>query len=96
MNQMQAGILAEIPENARFVSFQLGDSGLLEATLKAVQTHADGERAVVGIGLAVVEALGQHIPGLTAGPRIDGSMIDIPCQPIALWLWLRGPSRGEL
>ena len=96
MNQMQAGILAPVPENARFISFQLADSISLETTLRAVQAHADGERAVVGIGLTVVEALGQHIPGLTAGPRIDGSLVDIPCQPIALWLWLRGPSRGEL
>lgn len=96
MNQMQAGILELIPENARFISFQLADNSSLEATLRAIQAHADGKHAVVGIGLTVVEALGQHIPGLTAGPRIDGSLVDIPCQPIALWLWLRGPSRGEL
>lgn len=96
MNQMQAGILADVPDNARFISFQLADTSTLEAALGAIQAHADGERVVVGIGLSVVEALGQHIPGLLAGPRIDGSVIDIPCQPIALWLWLRGPSRGEL
>lgn len=96
MNQMQAGIVAEVPDNARFISFQLADTRSLEATLNAIQAHADGERVVVGIGLSVVEALGQHIPGLTAGPRIDGSLVEIPCQPIALWLWLRGPSRGDL
>ncbi|REH36856.1 putative iron-dependent peroxidase [Paraperlucidibaca baekdonensis] len=96
MNTPQTGILAVVPDHARYISFQLSDRTALEVTLQAIAAQADGERVVVGIGLSVVEALGQHIPGLLAGPRIDGSLVDIPCQPIALWLWLRGSSRGEL
>lgn len=96
MNQVQAGILAEVPDKARFISFQLANVQTLAQALNNIQAHADGERVVVGFGLSIVEALGQHIPGLLAGPRVDTSLVDIPCQPIALWLWLRGPSRGEL
>lgn len=97
MNQTpQPGILAEVPAQARQVSFQIAEAGDVARALRALRGQVDGERVVAGVGLAVCEVLGASIPGLSAGPVIAGSRVELPCQPVALWLWLRGEDRGEL
>lgn len=92
----QPGILAEQPCQARHVSFQIAEPGDVARALRVLAGQADGEGVVAGIGLAVCETLGVSIAGLSAGPVIAGSRVELPCQPVALWLWLRGEDRGEL
>lgn len=96
MNTPQPGILAEIPPQARYVTFQVEDANALRQALSALQAEVDGLRTVAGFGQPLFAALGKDLPGLTPGPVIAGALVDIPCQPFALWLWLRGEDRGEL
>lgn len=96
MNTPQPGILAEIPPQARYVSFLIEDASALRPALQALQTEVDGLRTVAGFGQSLFAALGKDLPGLKPGPVVAGSRVDIPCQPFALWLWLRGEDRGEL
>lgn len=96
MTHSQPGILASLPDQARYISLQLADTGDLVAALRRLQTLADGKATVVALGQDVLRALGHDMPGLRAGPVIPGSLVPIPCHPVSLWLWLRGSDRGEL
>lgn len=96
MNTPQAGILAEIPPQARYVSFLIEEAGALRPALQALQAEVDGLRTVAAFGQSLFAGLGKDLPGLKPGPVIAGALVDIPCQPFALWLWLRGEDRGEL
>ena len=97
MTTPQPGILAALPAQARFISFQLGgDTGRLADALRDLRDEVDGLATVAGFGQPLFEALGRVLPGLTPGPVVPGSLVEIPAQPFALWLWLRGSDRGEL
>lgn len=96
MNIPQPGILAELPPQARYISFQIENSGALRPALEALQAEVDGLHTVAGFGQPLFAVLDKDLPGLKPGPVVAGSLVDIPCQPFALWLWLRGEDRGEL
>lgn len=94
----QPGILDAVPLVARYLFFSLvdasGDADLPEA-LRRLSTVADGRAAVVGVGPAVVEALGARVPGLRAFPALQTPVV-VPATPGAVWCWLRGADRGDL
>jgi putative iron-dependent peroxidase len=92
----QAGILANLPPLARFLSFSLGSRDELTTCLADLADLADGENLVVGLGQSLVLALGQPINGLKPFPALSSAGIDIPSTPGALWCWLRGNDRGEI
>ena len=96
MKAPQAGILAEVPSHALYVSYQLSDVTALPAALRILQADVDGDRCVAGFGASLVHALKASIPSLSTGFNIPGSLVPLPQQPIALWLWLRGEDRGDL
>lgn len=96
MTTPQPGILDPIPAQARYVSFQIEDASALPAALQALRDAVDGHATVAGFGQPLFQALGRELPGLKPGPVIPGARVEIPCQPQALWLWLRGDDRGEL
>ncbi len=96
MNTPQPGILAGLPAHARYVSFQIEETGALRLALQALKAEVDGQHTVAGFGQPLFAALGKDLPGLKPGPVVAGALVDIPCQPFALWLWLRGEDRGEL
>lgn len=96
MSNHQQGILADVPAQARYLTFEITDPAGIGDALKRLAAFADGDRVVVGIGKPVADSLGATIPGLTVFPRIDGSKVAIPATQASLWCWLRGPDRGEL
>lgn len=96
MKQVQPGILADNPQVARFLSFNLHDSRALLNCLQEVRSMVDGDNMVIGLGQSVIDSLGGSVPGLKTFQPISCQGIDIPATPRALWCWLRGSDRGEL
>jgi len=96
MNDMQPGILADIPAVARYLTFSLRPGAAPESALQRLVEQADGESVVVGLGKSLVEALGAELPGLQDFPAYEEPGATVPSTPQALWCWLRGSDRGEL
>lgn len=96
MNTPQPGILATLPGNARYLSFDLGDPSGIAGGLLALRDLTDGEHTVVGFGSALATALDANIPGLKPFPLITAPGLSIESAPQAVWVWLRGEDRGEL
>ena len=96
MSTPQPGILAPVPEHARFLAYSLRAPAALPAVLTALRQQADGLRTVVGLGLPVAEALGRTLPGLRLPLLQSAPGLPIEAAPAAVWLWLRGEERGEL
>ncbi|ATX82850.1 putative iron-dependent peroxidase [Mariprofundus ferrinatatus] len=96
MSYPQPGILADVPAQARYLTFDISDPSEISAALQQLARFADGEQVVIGIGRPVSDALGISIPELKSFPVIDAAKVDIPATQSALWCWLRGEDRGEL
>lgn len=99
MKAYQKGILQAIPAQAVYLSFDLSpqaDRSAAEAALRAVQSLADGERVVAGIGVQLAALFGAAIPGLYDFTEIPGAKMRLPATPAALWLWCRDSERGAL
>ena len=97
MKAYQKGILQAIPAQAVYLSFDLSpqaDRSAAEAALRAVQSLADGERVVAGIGAQLAALFGAAIPGLYDFTEIPGAKMRLPATPAALWLWCRDSERG--
>ncbi|APZ41857.1 Dyp-type peroxidase [Acidihalobacter ferrooxydans] len=96
MNLEQTGILAPLPEQARYLTFELAAPEAVRDSLLALRDIVDGERAVLGIGPSLARALGADIPGLRVLPPQACDGFDIPSTPAALWCWIRGEDRGRI
>ena len=96
MTTAQPGILAPLPDHARYLTFSLGDARQIKTALAALRELADGESTVVGVGQTLVDALGVRIEGLKSCPPTTAPGLSIEIAPEVLWLWLRGDDRGEL
>lgn len=96
MSTEQPGILAPLPAQARYLTFELADPEAARASLNALSELADGMQLVVGIGESLALAMGTRIPGLKTMPVQVGAGIEVPSTPAALWCWLRGDDRGTL
>ncbi len=96
MSQPQSGILAALPRQARYLSFEILPEGDAAAALGAVAPLIDGDTAVMGVGRSLALELGVEIPGLRDFPASAIPGADIPATPAALWFWLRGDDRGVL
>ncbi|MCM2252205.1 MAG: Dyp-type peroxidase [Ramlibacter sp.] len=96
----QPGILEPIPPVARFVLFDLAqprvDAPAIREALARLSPWADGSDVVLGIGPALVEALGARIPGLRPFPELSGHGVQVPATPGTLWCWVRGDDLGHL
>lgn len=98
MTQAQAGILAPVPAQARYVFYSLSacSAADLQAALIRLQTQVDGRQIVVGLGPQLVQHLNKHIELLHECPHLQGPKFAAPSTPSALCLWLRGDERGDL
>jgi putative iron-dependent peroxidase len=97
MTKAQAGILASLPEQGRYVFFTLAGAGAdLQNSLKKLQTSVDGQQVVAGLGLQVLQQLDKKLPLMREFPHLKGPQFEAPSTPYALCLWLRGDQRGEL
>ena len=96
----QPGILEPVPAVARFVTFALADGGKgvapIREALGRLSPLANGSDVVLGVGPALVEALGVTIPGLHEFPDFSGHGVKVPSTPGILWCWIRGDDLGEL
>lgn len=96
MKSAQAGILAPVPAQGRYLFFSLKRTEALGECLLHLAALADGRNVVAGLGCALVDALGAKVPGLREFPVIGGHGVEVPSTPTALWCWLRGTDRGKL
>ena len=96
MDNIQSGILADVPKLARYLIFSLKLGVSLSDTLQSLGSSVDGESAVVGFGISLIKSLEIEIQGLRTFPAYTGPGFEVPATPAALWIWLRGNDRGEL
>lgn len=92
----QPAILEPVPAHARHLFFDLKPSADPKAALQALAAACDGRSAVLGIGAAVMQALGANLERLRAFPEINDVEPVIPSTQHALWVWLRGDEPGVL
>ena len=96
MSQVQNGILAPVPKQARYLLFTIAPGKNPAGSLRDLSKLVDGDKTVVGLGKSLVRALGREVPGLEVFPCYAGAGFDVPSTTAALWCWLRGDDRGEL
>ncbi len=101
MNLAQKALLAEVPQLARFVFFDLKDVGapvigqslLRLADLLASEPDA---QVVVGLGPELVQKLAAQVPGLHPFETLSGVGVTVSATPTALLCWLCGQDAGDL
>ncbi|MET0094817.1 MAG: Dyp-type peroxidase, partial [Sedimenticola sp.] len=96
MQHAQPGILANAPRQARYLTFSIKPGTNPREVLRNLADSADGEKAVVGLGLPLLMTVGKGIDGMRTFPSLAGPGFSIPSTPAALWIWLRGDDRGDL
>ncbi|MET0084216.1 MAG: Dyp-type peroxidase, partial [Sedimenticola sp.] len=96
MQDAQPGILANAPRQARYLTFSIKPDTDPREVLRTLADSADGEKAVVGLGLPLLMTVGKGIDGMRTFPSLAGPGFSIPSTPAALWIWLRSDDRGDL
>ncbi|MET0102250.1 MAG: Dyp-type peroxidase [Sedimenticola sp.] len=96
MQHAQPGILANAPRQARYLTFSIKPGTDPGEVLRNLADSADGDKAVVGLGLPLLMTVGKGIDGMRTFPSLAGPGFSIPSTPAALWIWLRGDDRGDL
>ena len=96
MQPTQAGILAEGPKLARYLTFSIDSSDDILDALNALKDICNPDETIIGFGKSLADKLGKKIPGLQTFPAMSSCGIDVPSTPSALWCWLRSDDGGEL
>jgi porphyrinogen peroxidase len=95
MAEVQTGILAPVPRQARYLSFTAAPDADLRAPLAWLAAMADGETTVVGLGDSLVRSLGRRIEELRSLVAVARAGLEVPSTPAALWCWLRDDGHGD-
>ena len=96
MNNIQSGILLEVPRLARYLVFNLKSGVDARASLAVLIELYDRDSCVIGLGQPLLQQLNKSLPGMKDMLPYSGPGFAIPSTPAALWIWLRGDDRGEL
>ena len=91
----QPGILRNLPNVARFLTFQLAPDAKPQAAAELLSDAPVDEYSVVGLGSPLTLALGKEISLLRPFPSFAGPGVAVPSTQSALWCWLQGKERGE-
>ena len=95
----QPGIFDGVPAVARYVTFDLAHdvtAQQVKDALTRLSPLANGSDVVLGVGPALVAALGAQVPGLHEFPEMVGAGVKVPSTPGTLWCWVRGDDLGDL
>jgi putative iron-dependent peroxidase len=92
----QTAILEDIPQQARYLYFNLKPSASPWAALEKLAAYAADKNMVIGFGSTLLDRLGLEVPSMHDMPAFRGSDITVPNDAYALWCWLRGTDRGVL
>ena len=98
MASPQSGILAAVPAQATYLSFdRRADVSIddIRQHLALLAAEVDGNELVVGLGAPLVQFLQGEVPGLRPYPTLMASGIATPATQCDLWLWLRRGDQGE-
>lgn len=96
MKSCQPGILAEVPQLARYLSFTMKPDVDRDTISRLLQDKLNHDSCVVGFGNELLMALGISLQGMRPFPVQCGPSFTVPSTPSALWIWLRGDDRGDL
>ncbi|MES9938504.1 MAG: hypothetical protein ABW153_18820, partial [Sedimenticola sp.] len=78
MQHAQPGILANAPRQARYLTFSIKPGTDPREVLRTLADSADGEKAVVGLGLPLLMTVGKGIDGMRTFPSLAGPGFSIP------------------
>ncbi len=96
MHYTQKGILADVPQIARYITLDLKNGVAATDAIKHVAQSVDCDVMVVGFGSALIQGAGSSIDGLRAFPVQYASAVNVPSTQADLWLWIHGDDRGDL
>ncbi|MBF0263767.1 MAG: Dyp-type peroxidase [Gammaproteobacteria bacterium] len=96
MDNIQVGILSDIPNHARYMTFNLLPHSNIQKALQILKSIVDGKNIVAGLGSPLLKQSGKKVSGMRDFTAHSGPGLSLPSTISALWLWLRGEDKGEL
>ena len=94
MKNYQPCILQPLPQQAVYLTCNLGRSAALEQVIQVLQT-LDTDNNLVAIGQSLLDRFNQTVPGMKNMPAFASQHIGATTAT-DLWCWIRGDDRGEL
>lgn len=96
MSTPQPGILADLPQQSRYLEFSVIPDSDPTSVLRDLATRQLGAEMVIGIGSSLVGARKNSVAELRSFPAMSGPGCEIPSTQADLWCWIRGTDRGEI
>ncbi len=94
MDSYQPGILQPLPEQAVYLTCNLGQAANLQQVIEILQSLPI-DNLVVAIGQSLLDRFNQSVPGMRAMPAFASQQIGA-ATTTDLWCWIRGDDRGDL
>ncbi len=90
----QPGILAAVPDHARYLEFDFARPGNLSFVCGGLHDLGVGSDLVLGLGASLFEPLKRAIPNLCSFPNFDHGP-PVPSTQADLWVCIRGNGIGD-